>query len=354
MKAIVKSEFGPGFKLTDVEEKNISSSTQVKIEILKSSVCGTDYHIYKWDDWASETINIGQINGHEVIAKVIEIGTNVLNVKIGDTVVLETHNYCGQCFQCQNGNAHICENMSIIGVNEDGIWCERQVVESNILWKIEEIDNKYAAIMEPLGNAIHTLSYSDVRGKHILITGAGPIGIMAAYCSLISGAATVSISEINEYRINMVKNMNLDINIINPISQNLTEELNRITKSQKIDVVLEMTGNVNAFNSAIKVIKPGGEINVLSVFSEEEAKIRLNDLVFKNIKVQFVTGRRLFQTWNVATNWLMFNKLKPEILDCVITHEFKMEEYEEVFKIMEKGECGKIVLDFTYLNNETI
>lgn len=349
MKAIVKTKPGKGFELCEVEEPKLVKSTDVKLEVLKSSVCGTDFHIYSWDNWSQKTINTPQINGHEVLARIVEVGNEVTNYKVGQLVVCETHLYCGVCYQCQTGNSHVCENMSILGVNQDGIWCQYQVVPQNILVDVTGIDPKYAGIMEPLGNAIHTLSYSDVRGKNVLISGAGPIGVMAAYVAVISGASKVLISDFNEYRLNMIEAMDFGAHIINLNNQDLEETVNKVTSGEGIDIAIEMSGNGRALNSSIQLINPAGEINVLSVYPTDTIEVAMNDLVFKNIKMQMVTGRRLFDTWYAASRWLKSGTLAPEKLDHVITHEFPMEQYDEVFKIMEEGKCGKIILDFTYL-----
>lgn len=352
MKAIVKKEPKEGFELMDIKEPEINRGDDVKIKVLKSSVCGTDFHIYKWDEWAQETIKTPQINGHEVIAEIVELGDNVRGFSIGEIIVCETHLHCGTCYQCRTGNAHICINGSILGVNRDGIWCEYQVVPQNILWKIGSIDNKYAGIMEPLGNAIHTLSYSEIRGQNILVVGAGPIGLMAAYAAIISGAATVTITELNPYRIQMIKDMNVGINIINPVEDDVHERVQQITNGHGIDVALEMSGNRQGLLTACDLVIPGGDLNILSLYPAKQIELPLNELVFKNIKMQFVTGRRLFSTWNTASMWLEHKIMDPKVLDVVITHEFKMEEFDEVFKVMKDGKCGKIILDFTHLGGK--
>ncbi len=350
MKAIMKMEPGVGFELCDVEVPELSKSTDVKLQVLKSSVCGTDYHIYSWDNWSQKTIKTPQINGHEVLARIVEVGSEVTNFEVGQIVVCETHIYCGTCYQCQTGNAHVCENMSILGVNQDGIWCEYQVVPQNILVDVSGIDPKYAGIMEPLGNAIHTLSYSDVRGKNVLISGAGPIGVMAAYVAKISGASSVMISDFNTYRLDMIRNMDFGAHVIDLNVDDIKVVTNQVTHGSGVDIAIEMSGNGKALDTAIKLINPAGEINVLSVYPQDKIEVAMNELVFKNIKMQMVTGRRLFDTWYAASRWLRAGTLEASKLDYVITHEFKMEEFEAMFKIMETGECGKMILDFTYLH----
>ena len=350
MKAIVKTKAAPGFELLDIAQPELTKSNDVKIKVIKSSVCGTDYHIYKWDEWAQKTIPVPHVNGHEVLAEIIEVGSGVTSYKIGDIIACETHIYCGNCYQCRTGNAHVCEHMSILGVHQDGIWAQYQVVPENILWKVDGIDHKCAGVMEPLGNAIHTLSYSELRGRHVLISGAGPIGIMAAYVAVISGAATVSITEINDYRKNMMSAMDIGVNVIDPTLVDLKEEILKITKGHGVDVIAEMTGNEKAHHTACDLIIPGGDINILSVYPTQMVSLPLNDLVFKNIKIQTVTGRKLFDTWSIASEWLRFGQIDGDKLDHVITHEFKIEDFEEAFKLMREGTCGKIILDFTHLS----
>ncbi|WOO87683.1 L-threonine 3-dehydrogenase [Mollicutes bacterium LVI A0039] len=350
MKAIVKTKETRGFELCEVEMPEIKRSTDVKLQVLKSSVCGTDYHIYSWDNWSQKTINVPQINGHEVLAKIVEVGSEVTGFNVGQIVVCETHIYCGTCYQCQTGNAHVCENMSILGVNQDGIWCEYQVVPQNILVDVSGIDPKYAGIMEPLGNAIHTLGYSDVRGKNVLISGAGPIGVLAAYVAKISGASTVMISDFNNYRLDMVRDMDFGAHLIDLNTDDIFAKTKEITNGSGIDIAIEMSGNGNALNTSIELINPAGEINVLSVYPQDKIEVAMNELVFKNIKMQMVTGRKLFDTWYAASRWLRNGVLEADKLDHVITHEFKMEQFEEMFKIMETGKCGKMILDFTYLH----
>lgn len=352
MKAIVKTKPEKGFNILEVEEPKLSKATDVKIKVLKSSICGTDYHIYSWDVWSQKTIKTPHINGHEVLAEIIEVGAEVTNYKVGQVIACETHIYCGNCYQCRTGNAHVCKNMNILGVNVDGIWAEYQVVPQSILIDVDGINHKYAGIMEPLGNAIHTLSYSEVRGKNVLISGAGPIGIMAAYVAKLSGAATVLISEYNKYRMDMIKNMNIGVNIIDLNTVSLEEGIEKATNGEGIDVICEMSGNAQALANAVKVINPAGDINILSIYPTETVPVALNDLVFKNIKVQTVTGRKLFETWYMASRFLKQGILNPDSLDCILTHEFKMEEFEKAFDLMKAGTCGKIVLDFTHLHQK--
>lgn len=347
MRAIVKTKAEKGFELLEVEEPIIKSDDEIKIQVIQSSICGTDYHIYKWDEWAQKTIKIPHINGHEGLAKVIEIGKNVSNVKVGDTIAYETHYYCGHCYMCTTGNAHVCENMRILGVHTNGVWADYAVIPANIAFKVDpRVDLKYAALMEPLGNAVHTMNYTNVLGKHVLITGAGPIGIMATELAKKAGAATVSVLELNDYRAAMIEKIGVDA-IIDPTKDDAIAVIKKVTNGRMIDVVLEMTGSDKAFDLALDLVHPCAEINVLSVFSGEYMQARFNEIVFKNLKIQGVTGRRIFDTWHIVNDLLANNILNKDILNMAITHEFDMEDFEEAFKVLESGKAAKIILKIT-------
>ena len=344
MRAIVKTKPEKGFELLEIEEPNIKNDDEIKIKVIQSSICGTDYHIYKWDDWSQKTITIPHVNGHEGLAEVVEVGKNVTSVKVGDTIAYETHYYCGHCYMCTTGDAHVCVNMKILGVHTDGVWADYAVIPASIAFKVDpRVDLKYAALMEPLGNAVHTINYSNILGKHVLVAGAGPIGIMAAEVARKGGAATVMVLEINDFRKKMLEKIGVDA-IIDPTKEDAVEVVKKITNGRMADICLEMTGSDVAFNSCIDLVHNCAEINVLSVFGEQQIPARINDIVFKNLKIQGVTGRRIFDTWHIVNDLLANNILNKEVLDGAITHEYPMEKFEEAFKTLESGKAGKIIL----------
>lgn len=344
MRAIVKTKPEKGFELLEVDEPVLKSDDEIKIKVIQSSICGTDYHIYKWDEWSQKNITIPHINGHEGLAEVVEIGKNVTNVNVGDVIAYETHYYCGHCYMCTTGNAHVCENMKILGVQTDGVWADYAVIPSSIAFKVDSrVDLKYAALMEPLGNAVHTINYSNILGKHVLVSGAGPIGLMAAEVAKKGGAATVTVIEMNEFRKAMVEKVGVTA-ILDPSKDNIADRIKEITNGRMADICLEMTGSDKALDTAIEVLHPGAELNVLSVFGQEQIPVRFNEIVFKNLKVQGVTGRRIFDTWHIVNDLLANNVLNKEVLDTAITHEYAMEDFEEAFKTIESGKAGKIVL----------
>lgn len=344
MKAIVKVRPERGFDFIDVAEPMITSDDQIKIKVLQSSICGTDYHIYKWDEWSQGKIKLPHVNGHEGLAQVVEVGAGVHNLKVGDTIAYETHHYCGTCYQCTTGNAHVCDDMKILGVDVNGVWAEYAVIPSNIAFKLDpRVDLKYAALMEPLGNAIHTINYSNILGKHVLIAGAGPIGIMAIEVCKKGGAATVSVLEMNPFRKAIVEKIGVDA-LIDPSQDDAIAKVLEVTNGRKIDIVLEMTGSEKALDLCIDLVHPCAELNILSVFSAPYKEVRLNEIVFKNLKVQGVTGRRIFDTWHIVNDLLANGVLDKNVLDLAITHEFDYADFEEAFKVLEAGEAAKIIL----------
>jgi len=342
LKALVKKFPQKSFVLEDVAEPVIKNDDDVKIRVLKASVCGTDLHIWRWDEWSQKKIKTPQIGGHEFVGEVIETGKGVKGIKKGDIVVSETHIPCGVCYQCKTGNMHVCQDMKILGVDRDGVFAEYVVVPEVVLWKLDpKIPLKYASVMEPLGNAIFTASYADMRGMNVLITGAGPIGAMAVLVAKLSGAASIIVSEVSDYRIEMVKKLGADF-IINPAKENLIEKVREYTDGHMIDVMLEMSGNVKALNDGLKSMTNCGTICILGVYKDNEIPFEMNTAVFKNIKVQTVTGRKMFITWHIATQWLKYNKIN---LEEIVTHEMDLEDFEKAFELMDSGKSGKIVFN---------
>lgn len=341
MKALIKEKKEIGLTLTTVKEPEIINSDDVKIKVLRASVCGTDIHIWNWDEWSQNRIKTPQIGGHEFVGEVLEVGREVKGVKPGDLVACETHIPCKVCYQCKTGNMHVCNDMEILGVDRDGVFAEYVVVPEIVLWKVDpSIPLKYASVMEPLGNAVYTTSVVDLRAKHVLITGCGPIGAMAVEIAKISGAATVIVSEVSEYRIDMAKKLGADL-VINPAKENLKEKIMEFTNGHGADVLIEMSGNVNALNEGMNAVRNCGFISILSVYKEKNIPFEMNTAVFKNLTIQTITGRKMFETWHTATQWLKYNKIN---IEKVITHEFPLEEYEKAFELMKSGQSGKIVL----------
>ncbi|MCF8000426.1 MAG: L-threonine 3-dehydrogenase [Halanaerobiales bacterium] len=340
MHAIVKEkpEYGAVYKEVEIPE---IGPEQILIQVKSTSICGSDFHIYKWNKWAQDNIEPPQIMGHEVAGDVIEVGSRVQKVKKGDFVSSETHIPCGHCYQCETGQEHICRNMKILGVHQDGVFAEYAVLEEVDVWKTDPSINKdFASIQEPLGNAIDTILPGEVAGKDVLITGAGPVGLIAIAVANTFGAANILVSEPNEYRRNLSYEMGAD-HVVNPIEVNLLEAVQDIFGNKGVDFTAEMSGHPDAIRDGIKAVTPGGIVSLLGLPDDKLSLDLTNDIIFKNIKVVGITGRKMFSTWHIANNLLKNEKIN---LSPVITHKMPLKDFEKGMKLMEEGNCGKIIL----------
>ncbi len=340
MKAVVKTKPEPGAELLDVPIPT-PGPNDVLVRVLATSICGTDLHIYQWNEWAQKRIKkIPQTMGHELCGQVVELGSNVQNIKKDNIISAETHIACGYCYLCRNGLAHICENVRIFGVDIDGVFAEYAVVPASNAWVTEDrIPKDYVSVMEPLGNAIHTVLAGEIAGNSVLITGCGPIGLMAISVCKISGATKIIATEVNEYRLQLAKKMGADV-ILNPKRNKVVETILQNTDNKGVDVVLEMSGNPTAITDGFKVLRPGGRYSILGI-PDRSIKIDLADIVFKYFTIQGINGRLMFSTWYKSTRFLASGKLD---LDPLITHRLRLEEFEKGMELMENGNCGKILL----------
>ena len=343
MIAIVKERPAPGLTLKRVPVPRKLGPHDVLVKVKRASICGTDVHIYNWDAWSQERIRPPQIDGHEFTGEVVSIGGDVSTVKVGDSVVSETHIPCQKCLQCRTGKMHICKNMQILGVHRDGVFAEYVRVPEVVLWKVDpSIPLEYASIMEPFGNAIHTALVTDLTGKNVLITGAGPIGAMAVAVAKVSGAAQVIVSEIKEFRKELARKMGADV-IIDPTKEDLTKKVKAMTEDNGADVLLEMSGNTTAFKQGLDSLTNGAVVSLLGVFPGE-LSFDINGLfTFKGLTMYGITGRKMFETWQVATQLL---KNKRIDLSPVVTHILPAEKFEEGFDVMIRGVSGKVILEF--------
>ncbi|AFK06611.1 L-threonine 3-dehydrogenase [Mesotoga prima MesG1.Ag.4.2] len=343
MIAIVKERPAPGLTLKRVPVPRELGPHDVLVKVKRASICGTDVHIYNWDAWSQERIRPPQIDGHEFTGEVVSIGGDVSSVKVGDSVVSETHIPCQKCLQCRTGKMHICKNMQILGVHRDGVFAEYVRVPEVVLWKVDpSIPLEYASIMEPFGNAIHTALVTDLTGKNVLITGAGPIGVMAVAVAKVSGAAQVIVSEIKEFRKELARKMGADV-IIDPTKEDLTKKVKAMTEDNGADVLLEMSGNTTAFKQGLDSLTNGAVVSLLGVFPGE-LSFDINGLfTFKGLTMYGITGRKMFETWQVATQLL---KNKRIDLSPVVTHVLPAEKFEEGFDVMIRGVSGKVILEF--------
>ena len=340
MKALVKSEARTGLWLKDVPVPT-PGINDVLIRVHKTGICGTDLHIYKWDAWASKTIPVPMVVGHEFVGEVIEVGSNVNDFRIGDIVSAEGHVVCGRCRNCLAGRRHLCKDTSGIGVNRPGAFAELISVPMTNVWHHQpDIDREVASIFDPFGNAVHTALSFDVLGEDVLITGAGPIGIMAAAIVKHAGARSVVVTDVNDYRLALAKKMGATVahNVKSGSLQTVQKELGM---KEGFDVGLEMSGNPAAFRDMIDNMCHGGKIAMLGIPSEPIA-IDWNKVVFNMLTIKGIYGREMYETWYKMSVMLESGlDIRP-----VITHRFHYTEFEKGFEAMLSGQSGKVILDW--------
>lgn len=341
MTAVIKEGREPGFKIVKKQVPDDLGPDEVLIKVLATSICGTDVHIYKWDRWSQNRINPPLTVGHEFSGRVIKIGNNVKKVQIGDIVSAETHIVCHECEFCRRGEFHICKNTKIIGVDVDGCFAEyAKMPAENLIINKTNIEPKYLSIQEPLGNAVHTMLHFKITGKTVAIVGCGPIGMMGVNIAKVVGASKIIAIEINDYRIQLAKDLGADV-VINPLKENVIQRVYEETEGMGVDVVAEFSGNKQAIEDAFKYIKAGGKMSMLGITPHNIDIDLSNDIVFKGITIYGVVGRILFETWHQVTGLVESGKLD---LEKIVTHTFPLSQIEEAMQIMASGNSGKIVL----------
>jgi len=340
MKALVKKHAQPGLWLADVPEPK-TGINDVLIKVDRTGICGTDLHIYKWDAWAQATIPVPMVVGHEFVGEILEIGSNVADFRPGDIVSAEGHVVCGRCRNCLAGRRHLCKDTQGIGVNRTGAFAEYISVPMTNVWHHQNgIDRDVASIFDPFGNAVHTALSFDVLGEDVLITGAGPIGIMAAAIVKHAGARYVVITDVNDYRLALAKQMGADV-ALNVKTGKLADVQTQLGIKEGFDVGLEMSGNPSAFRDMIENMCHGGKIALLGIPSEQIA-IDWNKVVFNMLTIKGIYGREMYETWYKMTVMLESGlAIKP-----VITHRFHYTEFEKGFQAMISGQSGKVILNW--------
>jgi threonine 3-dehydrogenase len=341
MKALVKRHAAPGLWLEDVPAP-VPGLNDVLIRVHKTGICGTDLHIYKWDAWAQKTIPVPMVVGHEFVGEVVEVGANVSDFHPGEVVSAEGHVVCGRCRNCLAGRRHLCKDTSGIGVNRPGAFAEFISVPMTNVWHHKpDIDRDVAAIFDPFGNAVHTALSFDLLGEDVLVTGAGPIGIMGAAVAKHAGARFVVITDVNDHRLALAKTMGADV-AVNVSRENLCDVQQRLGMKEGFDVGLEMSGNAAAFRDMIDQMCHGGKIAMLGIPSEPMA-IDWTKVIFNMLTIKGIYGREMYETWYKMTVMLESGlDIRP-----VITHRFHHTEFEKGFEAMLSGNCGKVILDWT-------
>jgi threonine 3-dehydrogenase len=340
MKALVKSKSETGLWLADVPEPKIGIN-DVLIKVDRTGICGTDLHIYKWDDWARKTIPVPMVVGHEFVGKIVEVGSNVKDFFPGQVVSGEGHVVCGHCRNCLAGRRHLCADTKGIGVNRPGAFAEYLALPMTNVWlHADNMNRDIASIFDPFGNAVHTALSFPVLGEDVLITGAGPIGIMAAAVVRHAGARRVVITDVNEFRLNLARKMGVDL-AINPRERNLKDVQKELGLKEGFDVGLEMSGNASAFRDMLANMSHGAKIAMLGI-PEKEMAIDWNTVVFSMLTIKGIYGREMYETWYKMTVMLESGlDISP-----VITHRFHYTEFQKGFDAMLSGDSGKVILNW--------
>lgn len=341
MMAVVKDKEEEGFTIV---EKTISTDLEddeVLVKIMRASFCGTDYHIYTYDNWAKNRLKLPLTVGHEFSGEIIKVGKNVNRVKVGDIVSAETHIICGKCEFCLRGEGHICENTKIIGIDTDGCFANYiKMPAANCFVNSKNVNPLFLSVQEPLGNAVHTIAHFDIAKKDVVILGCGPIGLMAVDVSKAYGAKKVIAIEVKEYRRKLAYDLGADV-VINPLAENVIARVLAETNGKGADVIGEFSGNKQAIEQAFKYIKPGGGLSMLGLPAKNIEIDLSRDVIYKGISIYGVTGRRIYDTWYQVKDLIDHNRLH---LEKIITHQMPLRQINEAAKIMGSGECGKIVL----------
>jgi threonine 3-dehydrogenase len=339
MRALAKRKPGPGAELIEVPAPR-PGPRELLVRVKAASICGTDLHIYNWDAWAAGRLKPPLIFGHEFGGTVEEVGAEVRSFAPGDLVSAETHVVCGRCFLCRVGRAHVCEKTSILGVDRDGAFAEFVVIpEENALDNPRDMAPEIAAIQEPMGNAVHTVLAGEVAACTVAVLGCGPIGLLAIAVARACGASRVWAMEPSAYRRDLASRMGAT-EVVDPGATNPLEFILERTEGEGADVVLEMSGHPAAVTQGFKMARLGGRVALLGLPSRPLEIDLANDIVMRGLTVQGIAGRRMYATWYQTRELLASGQVDPK---PVITHRFRLEEFEEAFELVRSGRCGKVV-----------
>lgn len=340
MKALVKHSPKEGIWMEDVPDPKCGPG-EVRIRITHTAICGTDKHIFEWDEWAQNNLKLPLIVGHEFCGIIDEVGPYVTHYKVGDRVSGEGHITCGNCRNCRAGKKHLCPETIGVGVHRDGAFAEYLVIPESNVWPLhEDIPSEIAAFFDPLGNAVHTALAFNITGEDILICGAGPIGMMAAAICKFSGSRNIVVTDINDYRLNLAKDLGAS-RTVNPRKEDIGTVFEELGISHGFDVGLEMSGNPEAFNQMISLMYNGGNIALLGLLPNS-TKVDWNKVIFKGLNIKGIYGREMYDTWYKMTQMIRSGLSVSKVL----THHFKIDDFQKAFKVIESGNCGKVVLEW--------
>jgi threonine 3-dehydrogenase len=340
MHALVKQSPTPGIDLADIPKPTVGHN-DVLIRVKRTAICGTDVHIYNWDEWARKTIPVPMAVGHEYCGVIVEVGSEVSGFTPGDRVSGEGHITCGYCRNCRAGRRHLCRNTQGVGVNRPGCFAEYVAIPALNAFKLPDaIDDEIAAILDPLGNAVHTALSFDVVGEDVLITGAGPIGIMATAIVRFIGARNVVITDVNDFRLDLARKMGATL-ALNVSRESLDDAMKQLGMQEGFDVGLEMSGNAAALRDMLRTMHHGGSIAMLGIPPTEVA-IDWNEVILKGLTIKGIYGRQMFETWYKMAALLQSGlNVRP-----VITHRVPYTDYQHAFDIMRRGEAAKVVMEW--------
>ncbi len=341
MKALVKKQAGRGIWLEDIPEPRVGPN-DVLIQIHKTSICGTDLHIYNWDAWAQKTIPVPMAVGHEYCGHIVELGSEVRGLAVGDRVSGEGHVTCGHCRNCRAGRRHLCRNTAGVGVDRPGAFAQYLSLPAANAFRLPDtISDEIAAILDPFGNATHTALAFNLVGEDVLVTGAGPIGIMATAVARFVGARHIVVTDVNDYRLDLARQMGAS-RTVNVQRESLDDAMRHLSMQEGFDVGLEMSGSPAAFSEMLRTMNHGGSVAILGIPSQQSA-IDWNQVIFKGLTLKGIYGREMFETWYKMASLLQSGlELRP-----VITHHFAAQEFERAFQTTASGHSGKVILDWT-------
>ncbi len=341
MRALCKTAPKAGFEICDVPVPELGPS-DVLICVEKAGICGSDLHIFSWDKWAQSRIKPPLVMGHEFMGRVEAVGGSVRMVAPGDRVSAEGHIADGTCFLCRTGQAHLCENLKIIGVDRDGAFAEYIAMPESNVWKLDAaIPDEFAAVFDPLGNAVHSVMAAGVSVKSVLIMGVGSIGLMAVLVARAAGALAVYAVDVNPAKLELAKKLGAD-QTFTATDPQIVEEILAATRGEGVDVLLEMSGNPQALDNGLRAVRKGGRVALLGIPSENVTIDLADRVIFKGLTLLGINGRRMFETWYQTEELVRSGRvdLKP-----IITHIIPFEDFERGFALMRSGEAAKIVLD---------
>jgi len=341
MRALVKASAAPGMTRREVPVPRIGPN-DVLIAVRKAGVCGTDQHIFRWDAWAQRRVVPPLVIGHEFMGIVAAVGDGVKSVQPGDRVSAEGHISCGYCYQCRTGQAHICERVKIIGVDRDGAFAEYLAMPEVNVWKLDPaIPDEFAAVFDPLGNAVHTVMEAGVSGKTVVITGVGSIGLMAIPVARAAGAAAVIAVDVNAEKLALAQRLGADA-VFDARDAHVVEHIFGLTNGDGADILLEMSGSGQAINLGLAAVRNGGRAALLGIPSDDVQLNLAERIIFKGLTVLGINGRRMFETWYQTQALVKSGRVD---LTPIITHVMPMERFEEAFTLMHEGKAAKIVFD---------